>query len=221
MAATFLVFVPFVLLQALQPPTPTGRCRLEVLTPLTMEARAVAEFDEAIGRYVALHQQVDRVLPPERMFDDAEEMYAARERHRALILAERPGIGQGNVFTRGVAQAFIDALAFAIAEYAHDPADILADINAERLPGTPEPRVNGKYPWGLASAMWPTLLQVLPRLPEELEYRFSTRDLVLIDVHANIVVDILENALPAPGCGVERPPAPGTPPAQPFGNGRR
>jgi hypothetical protein len=48
--------------------------------------------------------------------------------------------------------------------------------------------------------MWPTLLRVLPELPAELEYRFSDRDLVLIDGHANVVVDILENALPAPPC---------------------
>ncbi len=220
MAPAFLIYVPFVL-QALQPPAEAGRCRPEVLTPLTMEEYAVAEFDASVDRYVALHRHIDGALPPEQMFDDAEEMYAARERRRSLILAARPGVGQGNVFTPGVDQAFIDALAFAIAECAHDPADILADINAERLPDTPEPRVNGRYPWGLASAMWPTLLRVLPPLPEELEYRFSNRDLVLIDVHANIVVDILENALPAPGCGVDRPQTPGTPSAQPLGSGRR
>ena len=46
--------------------------------------------------------------------------------------------------------------------------------------------------------MWPSLLAVLPPLPEGLEYRFADRDLVLIDIHASIVVDILVNALPAP-----------------------
>lgn len=60
--------------------------------------------------------------------------------------------------------------------------------------------------------MWPTLLRALPALPAELEYRFAHRDLVLIDVHASLVVDILEDALPsardeyASGNGQTRPP---------------
>jgi hypothetical protein len=199
MVTTILVYVPFVLLQVLQPPT--GSCRLEVLTPLAMEEQALVQFDLAVDRYVALHRRLERALPHERLFDDAEEMFAARDRLRSAILAARPDARQGNIFSPGIAQAFVDILAFAIEECGHDPADLLADIDAERLPGTPKPRVSRPYPWGIGSAMWPTLLRVLPELPAELEYRFSDRDLVLVDVHANLVVDILENALPAPACG--------------------
>jgi hypothetical protein len=198
MLTTILVYVPFVLLPLLQLPSPTGNCRLEVLTPLAMEERALAQFDHAVDEYVALHRRLERSLPPERLFGDAEEMFAARAKIRSAILAARRNARQGDIFTPGVAQAFVDNLAFAIEECGHEPADILADINAERLPGTPQPHVNGKYPWGIGSSMWPTLLRVLPELPAELEYRFSDRDLVLIDVHANLVVDVLEDALPAP-----------------------
>jgi hypothetical protein len=200
MLTTILVYVPFVLLPLLQPSQSPGACRLEMLTPLTMEEHALAQFDHAVGQYVALHRRLERSLPPERQFDDAEEMFAARHAIRSALLAARPGARQGNIFTPGVAQAFVANLDRVIQECGHDPADILADINAERLPGTPKPYVNGKYPWGIGSAMWPTLLRVLPELPSELEYRFSDRDLVLIDVHANLVVDMLEDALPAPLC---------------------
>ena len=200
MVTTILISVPFVLLPLLQLPQSSGACRLEMLTPLTMEEQALAQFDHAVDQYVALHRRVERRLPPERLFDDAEEMFAARDELREAILAARPGAHQGDIFTPAVAQAFVVTLEDVIEECGHDPADILADINAERLPGTPKPRVNGKYPWGIGSAMWPTLLRVLPELPAELEYRFADRDLVLIDVHANIVVDILEDALPAPMC---------------------
>jgi hypothetical protein len=34
-------------------------------------------------------------------------------------------------------------------------------------------------------------------LPAELEYRFVGRDLVLVDSHAGLVVDVLPDALPA------------------------
>ena len=76
--------------------------------------------------------------------------------------------------------------------------DVLAFINQERAPGARAPRINEPFPWELGSAMWPSFMGVLPPLPEELEYRFADRDLVLIDIQADLVVDILVNALPAP-----------------------
>ena len=45
----------------------------------------------------------------------------------------------------------------------------------------------------------------LPVLPLELEYRFVDRDLVLLDTEIDLVVDVLENALP-PETAVERGP---------------
>jgi hypothetical protein len=39
------------------------------------------------------------------------------------------------------------------------------------------------------------MIEALPPLPDELQYRIVGRDLVLVDVHANLVVDILREAL--------------------------
>jgi hypothetical protein len=44
--------------------------------------------------------------------------------------------------------------------------------------------------------MPPQVLAALPRLPEDLEYRFIGSRLILLDVHAQIVVDFIEDALP-------------------------
>jgi hypothetical protein len=41
------------------------------------------------------------------------------------------------------------------------------------------------------------LVAALPPLPVELEYRFLERTLVLVDRHADLVVDVIEDALPA------------------------
>jgi hypothetical protein len=43
--------------------------------------------------------------------------------------------------------------------------------------------------------MHPAVLQALPPLPPELQYRMVGCDLVLIDVHADLIVDILPYAL--------------------------
>jgi hypothetical protein len=39
------------------------------------------------------------------------------------------------------------------------------------------------------------LLAVLPPLPDELQYRFMSHDLILWDVHANLIVDFITGAL--------------------------
>ena len=44
--------------------------------------------------------------------------------------------------------------------------------------------------------MCPAMLRRLPELPPELEYRFVGRDLVLVDILGNVVVDVLRDAVP-------------------------
>lgn len=48
-----------------------------------------------------------------------------------------------------------------------------------------------------ASNLPDCVLAVLPRLPEELEYRESGVVMILLDPHANMVVDVLHGAFPA------------------------
>jgi hypothetical protein len=51
-------------------------------------------------------------------------------------------------------------------------------------------QINGTYPKSAPkSTMPPSLLARFPQLPEELEYRFIGRTLVLLDTAANIIVD--------------------------------
>jgi hypothetical protein len=53
-------------------------------------------------------------------------------------------------------------------------------------------------PPGIGRPVWPAVFNVLPGLPAELEYRFVGRNLVLLDAEANLVVDVVREALPAP-----------------------
>ena len=157
-------------------------------------------FAAAVGEYAELHRRIESTLPfaHDRPFMDPEDMWVARLAIRTALAAARQDAQQGDILSPAIADVLRERLAAAIHYYRHDPADILAAINEERLPGTPDPAVNAEFPAGIGCYVWPTLLGVLPALPAELEYRFSNRDLVLLDVHANLVVDILENALPPP-----------------------
>ena len=41
----------------------------------------------------------------------------------------------------------------------------------------------------------PNILAALPKLPEDLEYRFVNRTMILLDTHANLIVDFVPNAI--------------------------
>jgi hypothetical protein len=56
--------------------------------------------------------------------------------------------------------------------------------------------VNEAFPAGVAVLRPPKLVGALPPLPAELEYRVVGRDLALVDLRANLVVDVLRRALP-------------------------
>ena len=60
----------------------------------------------------------------------------------------------------------------------------------------PAAKVNGKWPGPAMTVMPVTVLCQLPPLPEELEYRFVNRALVLWDAHADVIVDVMPDALP-------------------------
>lgn len=190
------VMLPVVMMLSLLAPQAVGGA--DAIAPTALEEQALAAFDGRIAQYVELHRLVERSLELHRIFEDPEEMFEAMYALQSGIRDGRPGAQQGNMFTPDVAVIVRARLAQAIADCGHRVEDILAFINEERLPGAPKPRINEPFPWALGSSMWPTLLPALPPLPEELQYRFADRDLVLIDMHADLVVDILRNALPAP-----------------------
>ena len=60
-----------------------------------------------------------------------------------------------------------------------------------------EVHVLGMLPWRTHLALTP-IVRDLPELPPELEYHFVGRHLVLMDVGANMVVDVVRDALPLP-----------------------
>ena len=68
--------------------------------------------------------------------------------------------------------------------------------NAEPLPNV-ELKVNSHYPRNLPlQSSPPTLLERLPPLPSELQYRIVGQTLVLYDVSSDLIVDLLPEAVP-------------------------
>lgn len=194
MLAWIVLQVPLTLFQPAPPPT----CSLEVLSPAALEERTLQDFNRQVDRYVRLHRRLERDLPPEHMFGDLEDMSEAVDALHDAMVNARPNARAGAFFTPAVADVLTARLSSAITASGHTPTEAFIAMNLRYFGGIPEAQVNGRPPSGRYVRVWPALLNALPALPEELEYRFVGWDLVLVDVHADLVVDILKNALPAP-----------------------
>jgi hypothetical protein len=173
-------------------------CGVVPVTATAAESAIIDGFTRRIDAYMEIHNDVERRLAVQTVFDDPEELFAAIHAMQSGIRDARPGARRGAVFTPDVSALIRARLAERLVVCRYSVEDVLEFINEERLPGVPEPRVSQPFPWAVGSAMWPTLIAALPPLPSELQYRFFDRDLVVIDVHADLVVDVMKNALPAP-----------------------
>jgi hypothetical protein len=193
MLAVMLLQLPLALIPAPTPPT----CLLEVQPRFVREELVLRDFNRRVVDYVRLHRRLERSLPPEQLID-MEDMSFVGDELRAALVAARPQAQPGEFFTPAVADVITARLEQAIAGIGLTPAEVVIAMNLGYRSGIPQPKVNAEFPGNRYLRIWPSLLAALPALPDELEYRFVYRDLVLVDTHANLVVDILKDALPPP-----------------------
>ena len=153
-----------------------------------------AYFAARVDAYVALHRRLERLVAPETIFSDPRQDYAAREALADMLRAARPGAGEGDIFCPDVADVFRVRIAHTLRAIHARPVDLLRGEGDDEEVYTP-PVVNERFDWLSGAVMWPSLLRALPELPEELEYRLVGADLILLDVHTGVVVDILRDAL--------------------------
>jgi hypothetical protein len=76
-----------------------------------------------------------------------------------------------------------------------EAADVLSPDPDEHTAPRLQLEANGFLPWEAGPPRWRELFWALPSLPEELEYRLVGGDLVLLDVEARLIVDILVDAI--------------------------
>jgi len=160
---------------------------------------AIQRFERALNDYGRMRQRVEGQVPAFEVTADPRTTQAAVAARAAAIRAARADARPGDIFGDGPDVAFGGLIVKALAGCGFRVADLFEDRDDEgEMPaGTPKPEVNEVYPSVWGRAMWPTVLNALPVLPAFLQYRLAGRDLVLLDADANLVVDVLTNALPA------------------------
>lgn len=162
--------------------------------PVNEDAAIQAALHKRITDYVALHQKLEATLPPLAKDATAEQIDRHRRGMAALLQKARPDAKRGDIFPPA-ARALIRRYLARVLSGA-DGATLKSTMQEEAV-GRLNLQVNGRYPDGAPhSTMPPKVLAALPKLPEELEYRVIGDRLILLDFHAHVVIDFIENAFP-------------------------
>lgn len=163
---------------------------------VNQDALVLQDFNRRVADYVKLHNvaksQVHGLKPTKSPQDIVNYEHWLAHRIREM----RRGVRRGNVFTPQIAGEFrrLIAITMLTSEGARIRESLRWDGHAAPAKSL---RIDRPYPDGAPlPATPPSLLLNLPPLPPELEYRVVGRALVLRDVDANLVVDLVWNALP-------------------------
>lgn len=159
-------------------------------------AQAVQAFERATRDYVQMHRRLESQIGAIQLNSTVAEVNRTIQELAAAIRAERPGAKQGDFFTPALATELRARINSALRDNGFTPGDVRQNERLEAIEAdTGALRVNGTFPWVLATAMFPCVIAALPPLSAELQYRIVGDMLVLIDVHASLILDLLPHAL--------------------------
>ena len=166
--------------------------------PPDLKSPGFQEFSDRVQKYVQLHKSVEATVPKLKATNEPELIVAHQKILARKIKVARAHAKQGEIFTPAAKGDFVKAISreFQGPQAPHAKATIKqgAPLGKVHL------HVNEIYPESIPyTSVPPTMLQKLPKLPEEVAYRVVSSDLVLLDVKANLVVDYLPGVMPIEG----------------------
>ena len=158
-------------------------------------ARDFKPFMDRVRAYVKMQKKLEASLPTLKPTKDPAQIVECQHALAAKIVDARRDALQGDIFTHDAAERFRKI----IHRTFEGPEGHLARKTMQQdTPFKVVPmHVNDVFPDDVPlTTTPPTLMLKLPELPPELAYRFVGRDLVLKDIKAGLVVDLVPNALP-------------------------
>jgi hypothetical protein len=164
--------------------------------PVNPDAQVLADFKARIDKYVEIRKKADDSAPPLKKTDDAAEIKTAQLALGERIGAARAGVKPGEIFTPEIAALFRRLIHPETKD--PDTKALLKEKKDQPKPSAvPLWKVGMPYPEKEPLAtMPPEVLERLPKLPADIEYRFVGKHLILRDVRSNTIIDFATNVIP-------------------------
>ena len=163
-------------------------------TKVNPDAAAIADFMKRVNAYADLHKKVESMLQ-EPSLDGRPEAVVEHQREFAKLMQKaRPHAKPGDIVPKPMRNVMRRLLASVFR--GPDGREIKRSI-LDTYTGNAILEVNQPYPDTMAYSTVPLpILQGLPALPDALQYRFVGPQLILLDPHGRLVVDIVKNVFP-------------------------
>lgn len=159
------------------------------------DAAAIADFLKRVNAYVDLHKKLEGTIPSLPKDANPQQIDQHQRALAKLISDARANAKRGDLFTPEMERIAHKLLNDIFRGPAGD--QLKREIFEEAGQRNIVPRVNGRYPDEVPlSTVPPDVLKGLPKLPDELEYRFVGRNLIVLDSHAHIIADYIDRAIP-------------------------
>lgn len=158
------------------------------------DAKVMADFEKRVRDYSALHRKLESSLPPLPKEATPQQIDNHQRALSQLLAKARVNARPGDIFTNEARELFRRYMKRA---FAGPEGKQLRALVMDENPGRIRLTVNGRYPDSVpVVTVPPQVLQALPKLPDDLEYRFIGDTLVMLDAHAHVVVDLIDSAVP-------------------------
>jgi hypothetical protein len=167
-------------------------------TAVNPDAGLLADFKKRVDEYVKLRAKAESAASADLQETSKPAEIATAERSMAQRVREaRPAAKAGEIFTPAT-QAMFRRLLRPPLTKGSGGADNKATIKDDAPAVVDVPfKVNAEYPKNVPlSTVPPDVLLSLPALPEDVQYRFAGKHLLLFDAKANIIIDYMLNAIP-------------------------
>jgi TolA-binding protein len=169
-----------------------------VVGPLSeADAQALATMNDRVRDYILMHRKLEGSLPKVPQEATPEQIDRNQRALEVLVRKERAAARPGDIFTAEARPVIKRLLATVFA--GPEGRQLKASIMDENVvdPVQLKVRVNARYPDSVPlTSIPPEVLQTLPKLGEDLEYRFIGDWLILLDTHAHLIADYIEDVLP-------------------------
>jgi len=162
------------------------------------EPKNAVGFNDFLDRaqaYVKLHNSIESSLPALKPTDQPEKIANHQQALAQRIRGARRHARRGDMFSEEARKAFRRTVREEF-RGPHGQGARMTIRQGEPLK-TIHLHVNEPYPDGVPyTTLPPTLLLKFPKLPDQLAYRIVVRDLILLDVEANLVIDRIPDIFP-------------------------
>ncbi len=161
--------------------------------PVNEYGAAVKGFRDRADAYLEQQKKIAKGLPPLKDTENAAELTAREDELGKRIALARATAKPGDFIGKDLEPYVREVIK---KDWANRPSDARKAVG-EDLPPPSVAKINAPYPKEQPLATVPaSLLAALPPLPEGLEYRLVGRHLIIRDVTANLVIEVLPNVLP-------------------------